>query len=108
MATAVVCCLQNQVRDFHQTGTQTSYELVDLLESINHAGPAKYSASIPVPPPYDPTLLDGQGAWTVPFFHTFQFKCQYKNQLTKLFNILIEQKKVTLLYPFHFFFSPSM
>ncbi len=104
MAMTAITCLQNQEPKHHQLSSQNSSQIDVLMLNFNHAGPVKYLSSIQVPPPYDSTLSNENGSWTVPNFHTFQFERNYHRQLRKLLKILIEQKKITLLYPFHFFF----
>ncbi|UCS91751.1 hypothetical protein KZP23_13475 [Echinicola marina] len=104
VAMTAICCLQSQETHFHQPSSQNSAQVDALMVNFNHAGPVKYFSSIEVPPAYEPGHADGVGSWAVAIIHNFQFECRYQRQLIKLLSILPEQKKLILLYPFHFFF----
>ncbi|AWW32704.1 hypothetical protein DN752_22575 [Echinicola strongylocentroti] len=104
MATTVVCCFQNKIDPSNQSEPKSVYQVDDLLGYVNHAYTAKYATSIPVPPPFDPSLFDVKGDSEVESIHAFQFKRLYQRQLSNSLKILIEQNKANLLYQFYFFF----
>lgn len=86
-----------------ETGSEGWYKVDDLKDHFNHTVPVKFSVAMQVKPSPQPYPTDETQLWTFHQTYSFYFNRLFNRLSSDLLNLLIEQKKVNLLYSFHFF-----
>lgn len=79
------------------------HEFDDLKDHFNHTVPAKLVLGVQIKPSPQPFPSDQSEIWAQLYSHSFYFDSLFNALSSGVLNLLIEQKKVDLLYSFHSF-----
>ncbi|MEO9476725.1 MAG: hypothetical protein ABJG41_14380 [Cyclobacteriaceae bacterium] len=86
-----------------ETQAKTWYKIDDLKDHFNHTVPVKLIVDIQVKPTQQPYPSEQSEVWAQLSSHSFYFGSLFNALSSGVLNLLIEQKKIDLLYSFHSF-----
>lgn len=79
------------------------YQIDDLKDHFNHTVPVKFNLAVQVKPSPQPFPSDEAQLWAFLRTDSIYFDRLFSRLSTDLLDLLIQQKKVNLLFSFHFF-----
>jgi hypothetical protein len=103
LAIGLACSAQAHLL-VQKEGTAAYYQSDQLSDQFKHTFPPTYNVIIQGTSSPRPYPTNESQTWAVLWAHSFHFDRPFNGLYYHVLNLLIEQEKADLLYPFHFFF----